>query len=297
MSKITRFVRIVNNHFKEKDFPSRANYEITQRCNLKCEHCYLNKNSYVKKELSDKEWEKVFLEHRKKGISSVHLTGGEPALRLDVIRSANKIFKAVSIVSNGTIKIPEEIQRRIFVSIDGPEEIHNKIRGVKIFNKIMKIIKDDKRVILTPTLSTTNYKYIEDLINITRESNVEGITFSTYTSFKQDKDFLLLKEDELDWTVDKLKEIWKKNKDIVFLSPSIIKLFKTKKHYKNCFFKGNDFISFDPNLNVKKPCVMGKNVNCKTCGCIVPIIGYTLTRFDIRSWFILDKIFPERYGY
>ncbi|OGF67440.1 MAG: hypothetical protein A2Y62_18255 [Candidatus Fischerbacteria bacterium RBG_13_37_8] len=81
----------------------------------------------------------------------------------------------------------------MIVSIDAPENIHDMIRGGHVFSKIMKNINNDKRVILTPTLSTTNYTIIEDLVEITKESGVEGITFSTYVSHNIVDDPLVLK--------------------------------------------------------------------------------------------------------
>ena len=295
MLKIYRFLKFLKAMKEKKEFPRVVNYDITSQCNLNCEHCYWRKTPNPKEELSDEEWEKLFQTHKKRGATAAYLTGGEPALRMNVIVIANRIFNEIGIISNGTIKIPEYIQRRIFISIDGPKEIHNKIRGADVFDKILDNIKDDKRVILTPTLSTTNYKYIDELVDIAENSNVEGITFSTYTSHRGTGDRLLLEGDNLAWTINKLMEVWNKKKEIVFLTPRVINLFQTKEHYKRCFFKGNNFISFDANMNIKKPCTLGQGVNCKTCGCIVPIISCAAKQIDIRAWFLLDRFFPEKY--
>lgn len=278
--------------------PMAANYEITPYCNLNCIHCYRNKDSNSYTELDLQEWEKTFILHKKNGVNGAYLTGGEPLLRPDIIYIANRIFGNLSIVTNGTIKVPEEIQRRIFVSIDGPAKIHNLIRKANIFSKAIQNIKGDKRVILTPTLSTINFEAIDELVQITRECNIEGITFSAYTSHHNNSDDpLLLTQKHLDFVVSKLLDVWKKNKDIVFLTPYVINLFKTKQHIKNCYFRGKSFISFNSELRVKKPCVMGPNVDCSTCGCIVPMIAYSLRQGDIRSWLIFDRLFPERYGF
>jgi MoaA/NifB/PqqE/SkfB family radical SAM enzyme len=283
-------------HREKKAMPMAANYEITSHCNLKCQHCYLSNSCLLLKELDEQEWEKAFLRHKENGVNGAHLTGGEPFLRPEIVRLAHNIFNNLSIVTNGTIAIPDDIQRRIFVSIDGPEEIHDQIRGANVYAKIMQHIYNDKRVILTPTLSTLNYTCIDDLIEITKESKVEGITFSTYASHCAVDDPLILKEEHLDFIVAKLLEVWKKNKDIVFLTPCIIKLFKTKKHIDNCYFRGKAFISFDAGLHIKQPCVMGEKIDCSTCGCIVPMVSYALRHGDIRSWFLFDRLFPERYS-
>jgi Fe-coproporphyrin III synthase len=295
MLKIFRFLKFLKGIKGKKDFPRVVNYDVTSQCNLNCEHCYWRKTRNSGEEVSDEQWAKLFQAHKERGATAAYLTGGEPALRMNVIAIANRIFDEIGIISNGTIKIPENMQRRIFISIDGPKEIHNRIRRADIFDKVLENIKNDKRVILTPTLSTTNYKYIDQLIEIAKNSNVEGITFSTYTSHRETGDPLLLEGEKLDWTVNKLMEVWNKNREIVLLTPRVINLFKTKEHYKRCFFRGNNFISFDANMNIKKPCTLGQGVNCKTCGCIVPIISYAAERIDIRAWFLLDRFFPEKY--
>jgi len=93
-----------------------------------------------------------------------------------------------------------------------------------------------------------------------------------------------------------LKEVWKKNKDIVWITPFIINLYKNREHRFDCYMrKRHRTISFDANMNQKEPCVLGEGVNCETCGCIVPIMSHALKKFDIRAWFLFDKFYPERY--
>ena len=272
-----------------------ANYEITFNCNLKCAHCYWWKSDNSKKELTSEEWTEVFLDHKSKGVSMAFITGGEPALRPDVIDSADSIFTAMAIVSNGLNKINSRINRRIFISIDGPRDVHNRIRGADIFDKVIENIRNDKRVIITPTLSMLNDKYVDELVQIARDSNVEGITFALYTSHSDKEDPLLLTGDELEQVIASLHKAWKKNRDIVFMTPYIIELFREKEHRHECFFKGKNFISFNAAMEVKKPCVMGTGVNCRTCGCNVPMMSYALKKADFRAWFMLNRMFPQKY--
>ncbi|MCF7927453.1 MAG: radical SAM protein [Spirochaetales bacterium] len=296
MSKAVRLIKFLRGVAQKSDYPKAVNFDITSECNLDCEHCYWRKTYDPGAELSDEQWEAVFSDYSSKGIKSAFLTGGEPSLRLPVIRAAYKYFDGITIVSNGTLPIPEDIQARIFISIDGPRAVHDKIRGRHVFDTVMKNIQGDKRVILTPTLSTNNYKYIDELAEITREADVDGITFSTYTSHMQSGDPLLLEGEELEWTANKLREVWKNNKDIVLLSPYIIKLLQTKKHHTKCYMRNRKkIVSYDAQMQQKEPCVLGKGVNCATCGCIVPVVAHALTRGDIRAWLVFDKLYSERY--
>ncbi len=296
MSKIIRFAKFVKDIKKTRDFPRVVNYDITSRCNLKCEHCYWHKTNEAHEDLPDEIWLKTFKDHVKRGANAAYLTGGEPTLKPKLIEAADKIFPEMAIVSNGINQISKSIQRRIMISIDGPKEIHNKIRGLDIFDKVVGNIKNDKRVILTPTLSTTNYKYIEDLVRIARESGVDGITFSTYTSHQGIDDPYYLSGEKLDWTIKELLRVYRENKDIVFMTPKIIKSWRDKNYYRKCYFKSSGFVAYDANLKIKKPCTLGAKVKCETCGCIVPVFASALKKMDLKSWFLLDKFFPSEYS-
>ena len=295
MSKVIRFLKFLRDFKKGSDFPRIANYEITSRCNLKCEHCYLMKCANSVDELSDDQWREVFVDQKSKGVSFAFLTGGEPTLRLNVIDMADRLFHGLSIASNGVIKIPEHIKRRIFISLDGPREVHNRIRGSEVFDKVLKNIRDDKRVLIAPTISRSNYRHIDELVRIARDSNVEGITFALYTSHSDKDDPLLISGEELEQVIASLHKVWKENRDIVFMTPYIIELFRQKEHQHDCFFKGRNFVSFNAAMEIKKPCVLGEGVVCRTCGCNVPMISYALKKADFRSWFMLNRMFPQRY--
>ena len=295
MNKVMRFTKFLRDYRQKTELPRVANYEITSKCNLKCMHCYWWKGDNSGTELSSEKWEEIFLDHKSKGVSMAFLTGGEPSLRPDVIDSADKIFTALAIASNGVKKIDKRINRRIFISLDGPQEVHDRIRGADVYDRVIDNIRGDSRVIIAPTLSTLNYKYVAELVQIARNSGVDGITFALYTSHAEGDDPLLLSGEKLEQTILSLQREYAENKDIVFMTPFIIKMFKDKAHRQSCFFRGSNFISFNASLKIKKPCVLGDGVNCETCGCNVPMISFAMKKADIRSWFMLNRMFPQRH--
>ncbi|MBD3185848.1 radical SAM protein, partial [Candidatus Bathyarchaeota archaeon] len=116
------------------NIPFGVNFDITYNCNLRCEHCYYwtsVKALGVKPwELSDEQWREVFKYYSRLGVQNVSLTGGEPTLRMNIIKEAHEYFKGVQTATNGLRYIPPEVQPRgIWLSIDGPRDVHNKIRG------------------------------------------------------------------------------------------------------------------------------------------------------------------------
>ncbi len=126
--------------------PETVNIYPTFRCNLRCEMCF-EKFAKVKEELIPEDWIKIIKEI-KKFYPRIHLSGGEPFIFKDISRiieyiKNNNLY--LHITTNGTFleEYAQEIIRfkvnRIDISIDGPENIHDTIRGIKgTFNKILK---------------------------------------------------------------------------------------------------------------------------------------------------------------
>jgi MoaA/NifB/PqqE/SkfB family radical SAM enzyme len=117
-------------------------YRITQHCNLACNHCRSGSSPatrlYSRTDL--------FLEFARKakdelGLRHVSISGGEPSLddRLcDTIVDLVSMGLFVSVTTNGTAPIGRLLSStigryservRIRVSIDGPERVHDAIRG------------------------------------------------------------------------------------------------------------------------------------------------------------------------
>ncbi len=269
--------------------PLAVNYDITYRCNLKCEHCYFRASNPNPIELTDKQWHSVFKTHHSLGIGSAAITGGEPTLRMNVIRDAYETFGLIQIATNGIIKIPEDIRATIWVSIDGNEETHNKIRGAKIYHKIVENYQDDPRVTISTTLSTSNYKQIFEIVENCIKLGVSGIFFMLYSGNYNDP--LLLTGNKLKKTIRDIYKVIDEYPDFVIYSKMMVDCMLTKKHIKECIFLDNDLIvSYFPDMQ-KKRCVMGDWMDCRTCTCIVPIIAYCIKRLDME---IINKI--EKFG-
>lgn len=89
--------------------PINGSFEITLRCNLRCEHCYIpfsQRRAPVKSELSLSEFERIFGELADAGTLWLLLTGGEPLLRQDfqeIYRTARKTGFILTLFTNGTL--------------------------------------------------------------------------------------------------------------------------------------------------------------------------------------------------
>jgi len=116
---------------------------ITYGCNLRCKHCYLDAGAKKDrerpaKELTQKELDGFYLRYKPKIVSA---TGGEPLLRLDLVKkitkSVAKYGGALELVTNGfllkedTLDALLKINPHTFVqvSLDGTDKTHDKMRS------------------------------------------------------------------------------------------------------------------------------------------------------------------------
>ena len=122
-------------------------YEPTLLCNLGCSFCYvadiLNPEDWRAKELSLEELDRIFV---KGGVRAVNITGGEPFVRKNLLAIfdlfQSKGMRCDYITTNGTVISEDRAEalveltksgflRHVSVSIDGPPEFHDEVRGQK----------------------------------------------------------------------------------------------------------------------------------------------------------------------
>ncbi|MHA2397360.1 MAG: radical SAM protein [Promethearchaeota archaeon] len=265
--------------------PFYVNFDLTWQCNLNCAHCYfMSSTSELKNkrtELSSEKWVEIFKYHRNLGTKIAVLTGGEPTLRMDVIKEAIKIFPSVQVVSNGIIKLPQFDgfkQPMYWVSLDGTKETHNKIRGAKIFDKVIQTVRESKAVV-SAAIHALNYEEIEDIAKIAYDNGASGLVFLLHTSYPDDP--LLLKGDILRKAIKNILKVMREYGNFIFYSRKMLELYLTKEFVPHCIFKTGQIKSFYPD-GTQKFCVMGNSpLLCENCGCVVPIVAYALFRkFD-----------------
>jgi MoaA/NifB/PqqE/SkfB family radical SAM enzyme len=289
-SNIIKFARMGPSFAKSfiGKIPFYVNYDLTWQCNLHCKHCYFSASTTElkdkRKELSKEEWISLFKYHRKLGTRIAVLTGGEPTLRMEVIKEAIKIFPSVQVVSNGIIKLPRFEGHRqpiYWVSLDGTKETHDKIRGAKVFDTVIQTIRESKAVV-SSAIHALNYKEIEDIAKIAYDNGASGLVFLLYTGYPDDP--LLLKGDILRRTVKDILKAMRKYGNFVYYSNKMLEVYLSKEFVPHCIFKTGQIKSFYPD-GTQKFCVMGNSpLLCENCGCVVPIVAYALFRkFDSET--------------
>lgn len=117
-----------------------AIWNLTLRCNLRCDHCYSSAVINAEDYWSLARIQKTIDELVANGFKFVILSGGEPLLRTDIFEIARMMQRAginTYLSTNGTTIDEKNIDQvakefdYVGISIDGDEATHDKFRGKK----------------------------------------------------------------------------------------------------------------------------------------------------------------------
>ncbi|MGV8151026.1 MAG: radical SAM/SPASM domain-containing protein [Candidatus Woesearchaeota archaeon] len=172
-----------------------AGWSFTNRCNLKCIHCYNNSGKIKPGELTLEEAIKVADKLADSGVIAVNFGGGECGLRADFIPLCEHLHKLgikISYTTNGTIYGELEPHLKLFsdigVSIDfASEEKHDAFRGIKgtyrkALHTIEGLVKNnvDTEIVTCITSLNCNPEELSRIYNLAVELNVNHWRINRY---------------------------------------------------------------------------------------------------------------------
>jgi AdoMet-dependent heme synthase len=176
-------------------------WHLTERCNLRCSHCYQSGNRTDELSLSEirevtadvsdmlEAWSEMY------DIAfspSFNITGGEPFLRQDLFDVLDYLggqgFE-LYLLTNGTLIDREKAARLamtcvkgVQVSIEGPEQIHDGIRGEGSFASSLRgislLLDAGITVTLNATLSEINADHFSEMVSLASSIGAQRLGFS-----------------------------------------------------------------------------------------------------------------------
>jgi len=176
-------------------------WHITDRCNLRCAHCY--QDSYAPLPAENLANQKKLAERILSGLRDrrvqVNLTGGEPLLvpwLFDLIahlQAFGNLYE-INLITNGTVTTPEALEgirrfekiRYLKVSLEsGMHEANDFIRGAgnlaKVSDGILRYRRvTEKPVILMVTLGGYNLETIEETVRYADFVGASGVIFERF---------------------------------------------------------------------------------------------------------------------
>lgn len=172
-----------------RHIPVSGTFELTPRCNLQCEMCYIRMSSAEQKqagrERTADEWIALGREAVDAGMVYLLLTGGEPLLRADfpqIYRELAKMGVVLSLNTNGTLLtdgilecLCEHPPEKVNVTLYGASSAtYEKVCGsAAAFSRASDAIRRMKQagipVFINTTFTKNNASDMEDIVSFARE--------------------------------------------------------------------------------------------------------------------------------
>ena len=215
-------------------------WNVGQRCNLKCVHCYSqSKDIEYPNELNTKDAKAMLDGLAEYGAPVILFSGGEPLMREDLMElityARDKGLRAV-ISTNGTLITEEKAEELkkfglsyVGISLDGLRETNDKFRGIEgafddALQGIRNCMKVGIKVGLRFTINKRNAQDIPGIFKLIEEENIPRVCF--YHLVYSGRGSRLIEEDlsheetrrVVDLIIDKTKEAHDRGKKIEVLT-------------------------------------------------------------------------------
>jgi len=257
-----------------------AMVNITNRCNLRCRHCFVFRDGNPtgrEREMDTATMVKRLDELRQRhGIHTMLWMGGEPLIRRDVLREGTQLFPKNHVTTNGTIDLIDLPRCIYVVSVDGPQETNDAIRGKGSFRRVLKTLSRvpagfEPTVMCQFVVTRENEEVMEETVRILRETRARGMTFSFYVPPKNDTSGLtwgsLERRDPAVREAIRLKKkypefVWNRLRALeLTLSPN------AKRVTDHCLARQYVLpLYLDGDRFTRAFCCMGNDADCDLCG-------------------------------
>ena len=172
--------------------PELVSWNVTNRCNLSCDHCYLGAGEKAEAELSFQEGCRLIDQLVDAGTHMLILTGGEPLMRRDIVglaAYASSRGLLVVLGTNGMLLSPSKVRELKAAGVAGagisldslhPEK-HDGFRGVQgawkgAVRGIRNCVAQQLPVLLQMTVLPWNRGEVLEMMDFAQHEGVTGFT-------------------------------------------------------------------------------------------------------------------------
>lgn len=192
--------------------PISAVVYLTNKCFLKCNHCFINDCGKLNtSELSYEILIKTLDDFKKNKVCIIAYTGGDPLLYPKLFDIIEETYKRnmLPLLGISGIGVTNKIAKKIHdlgvgcvqVSLDGSHEDLNAVfRGKNTFNKVVNSIgilqRHDVRTNLAVCISNENFHDFKDMISLCYDMNIYKVKVEFWHDYCDSKKFMMLSEDQ-----------------------------------------------------------------------------------------------------
>jgi radical SAM protein with 4Fe4S-binding SPASM domain len=172
---------------------SAISVNLTSRCNLSCKMC-----SVWKRREDDIEYDRVLSlldEARSLGATCFGAGGGEVFMRediTDILAYAERIgFRETYVISNGVLlsnRVINKLEKlgtlNVIISLDGPQDVHDELRGKGTFKRAVEALGELRRRGVTCSISSVIMRQTLDrltrIVDIAADLSIPVISMQPY---------------------------------------------------------------------------------------------------------------------
>jgi MoaA/NifB/PqqE/SkfB family radical SAM enzyme len=187
-------------HYREEARYPGAIVYVTNHCNLACRHCFVFRDanpskpsSSLRDEMSDAAMLETLAALRDRhGIVYMMWMGGEPLLKPKLLVEGVRLVPLNTITTNGTVPLIDLGPGVLYVvSLDGPEEVNDAIRGQGSYRRVMRNLERLPSDFSSPVqaqcvVTRQNQDRLEELVLALQGSGVGWMSFSFYVPSRDD---------------------------------------------------------------------------------------------------------------
>lgn len=228
------------------------NLMVTNKCNGACNMC----NIWKDKEFCELDLNDLisFLKNpRLSEVEDLSISGGEPVLKSDIDKFSKELISSLPklkmffVNTNGLMpertvelaktmvseakKVNKDLVIYFSISIEGPKEIHEKIRGrsydqsIKAISLLKELISDEFKLALSMTIQRDNFKYIKKTNELAKSLgcnfSFRFVDFSDNYYNNSEKNDITLTKKEASRTLEELTGEFKEDKFFQILYKSV----------------------------------------------------------------------------
>ncbi|MGE0085545.1 MAG: radical SAM protein [Desulfococcaceae bacterium] len=165
-------------------FLRESTYDMTSRCNIRCEGCYFyeGEKQFAEENRNPEAWRSLMKAEKERGITFVVLAGAEPALVPELCQVCYEQMPLGTIASNGLKRIPESAGYKIHISVWGNDQTSQRVRGAEhMLARQIENYKDDPRAVFVYTFTRQNIGQIREVMDILAENRCRA-TFNMFSA-------------------------------------------------------------------------------------------------------------------
>ena len=137
-------------------FLRESTYDMTRRCNIKCEGCYYyeGEKQHAAENRDPDAWRRLMQAEKARGITYVVLAGAEPSLVSELCQVCFEEMPLGAIATNGIKLIPVSVGYKIHISVWGNDNTSERIRGTKhMLKRQIENYENDPRAVFVYTFT------------------------------------------------------------------------------------------------------------------------------------------------